>query len=62
MARWYGSALTTGATVADVQRWPERIRAVTAAQVQEAAREWLQKQRSVTGYLIKQAAPPEKRS
>lgn len=63
MARWYGSALTTGATVKDVQQWPDRIRAVTAAQVQAAAREWLQKQRSVTGYLIKQAAPqPEKRS
>jgi zinc protease len=62
MARWYGSALTTGATVADVQRWPERIRAVTAAQVQEAARRWLDKRRSVTGYLIKDASPPEKRS
>ncbi len=62
MARWYGSALTTGATVVDVQRWPERIRAVTAAQVQEAARRWLDKRRSVTGYLIKDASPPEKRS
>ena len=62
MARWYGSALTTGATVADVQRWPERIRAVTAAQVQEAARQWLDKRRSVTGYLIKDTNPPEKRS
>ncbi|HEY4738337.1 MAG TPA: pitrilysin family protein [Xanthobacteraceae bacterium] len=62
MARWYGSALTTGATVADVQRWPERIGAVTAAQVQEAARRWLDKRRSVTGYLIKEASPTEKRS
>jgi len=62
MARWYGSALTSGATVVDVQRWPERIRAVTAAQVQDAAREWLDKRRSVTGYLVKDAAQPEKRS
>jgi len=63
MARWYGAALTTGATVEDVQRWPERIRAVTAAQVQAAAREWLDKRRSVTGYLIKDVSvPPEKRS
>ena len=62
MARWYGSALTTGATVADVQRWPKRIGAVTAAQVQEAARRWLDKRRSVTGYLIKEASPTEKRS
>ncbi len=62
MARWYGSALTTGATVADVERWPARIRAVTAAQVQEAARLWLDKRRSVTGYLIKDTTPLEKRS
>ena len=62
MARWYGSALTTGAKVADVQRWPERIRAVTAAQVQEAARKWLDKRRSVTGYLIKDTTPAEKRT
>jgi zinc protease len=53
MARWYGTALVTGSTVADVERWPDRIRAVTAAEVQEAARQWLQKTRSVTGYLIK---------
>jgi len=62
MARWYGSALTSGATVLDVQRWPERIRAVTAAQVQEAARQWLDKRRSVTGYLVKDTSQPEKRS
>ena len=62
MARWYGSALTTGSSVEDVQRWPDRIRAVTAARVQDAARQWLDKRRSVTGYLVKDAAPPEKRS
>ena len=62
MARWYGSALMTGATVDDVRRWPERIRAVTASQVQEAAREWLDKRRSVTGFLIKDTKPVEKRS
>lgn len=63
MARWYGAALTTGATVDDVLAWPGRIRAVTAAQVQQAAREWLDKKRSVTGYLIKDVgAPVEKRS
>jgi zinc protease len=63
MARWYGSALMTGATVNDVAKWPERIRAVTAKQVQEAARRWLDKRRSVTGYLIKDKSPQaEKRS
>jgi zinc protease len=53
MARWYGSALMTGATVDDVRRWPDRIRAVTAADVHKAARHWLDKRRSVTGFLIK---------
>ena len=63
MARWYGAALMTGATVHDVARWPERIRAVTAAQVQQAARRWLDKRRSVTGYLIQDTSPQaEKRS
>ena len=32
LARWYGSALTTGMTVESVQTWPARIRAVTADQ------------------------------
>jgi zinc protease len=63
MARWYGEALTTGSTVSDVEHWPDRIRAVTAEQVQEAARTWLDKRRSVTGYLIKDKSPQvEKRS
>ena len=63
MARWYGAALMTGASVNDVRRWPDRIRAVTAAQVQDAARQWLDKRRSVTGYLIKDTSPQaEKRS
>ena len=63
MARWYGSALTTGATVNDVIHWPDRIRAVTAQQVQDAARQWLDLRRSVTGYLIKDNSPQvEKRS
>jgi zinc protease len=57
MARWYGSSLATGSTVADVASWPDRIRKVTADEVREAARQWLQKQRSVTGYLIKDTGP-----
>ncbi|MGC1681437.1 MAG: pitrilysin family protein [Pseudolabrys sp.] len=63
MARWYGTAMTTGASVNDVKNWPDRIRAVTAEQVQDAARQWLDKRRSVTGYLVKDASPQaEKRS
>ena len=63
MARWYGAALMAGASVQDVQHWPDRIKAVTAAEVQDAARKWLDKKRSVTGYLIKDTSPQaEKRS
>jgi zinc protease len=63
MARWYGASLMTGATVNDVRQWPERIRAVTAEQVQEAARIWLDRRRSVTGYLVKDVSPQaEKKS
>jgi len=63
MAQWYGEALATGSRVADVEHWTDRIRAVTAEQVQEAARQWLDKRRSVTGYLIKDTSPQaEKRT
>jgi zinc protease len=61
LARWYGTALTTGASVEDVQNWPDRIRAVTAEQVQDAARRWFDKRRSVTGYLVMDPQTVEKR-
>ncbi|WP_454632198.1 M16 family metallopeptidase [Bradyrhizobium cenepequi] len=64
LARWYGGALTTGLSIDDIRSWPDRIRAVTAEQVRQAAQEWLDNKRSVTGYLIKDSAPKreEKRS
>lgn len=64
LARWYGAALTSGLSVDDIRSWPDRIRAVTAEQVRAAAQKWLDKKRSVTGYLIKDATPAreEKRS
>src|SRR3954452_8034882 len=64
LARWYGGALTTGLSIADIRSWPERVRAVTAEQVRAAAQKWLDKKRSVTGYLIKDnsAKREEKRS
>ena len=52
LARWYGSALTTGVSVKDVQEWPDRMDAVTGEQVRQAAAKWLQDQRSVTGFLL----------
>ncbi|MCC7345754.1 MAG: insulinase family protein, partial [Variibacter sp.] len=58
LARIYGAALTTGGTIEDVLTWPDRIRAVTGEQVLAAARKWLDKRRSVTGYLVRDPAAP----
>ena len=54
MANLYGSALTTGSTVADVEAWPDRIRAVEADAIKAAAARYLDQNRSVTGYLLPQ--------
>ena len=64
LARWYGGAMTTGLRIEDIRNWPERIRAVTAEQVRGVVQKWFDKNRSVTGYLIKDATPKhaEKRS
>ncbi|RQH12561.1 pitrilysin family protein [Bradyrhizobium sp. RP6] len=65
LTRWYGGALTTGLSIEDIRSWPDRIRAVTAEQVRAVAQKWLEKKRSVTGYLIKDTATAkreEKRS
>jgi len=64
LARWYGAALTTGLSIEDIRSWPDRIRAVTSEQVRAVAQKWLDKKRSVTGYLIKDTTPKreEKRS
>ena len=53
LARIYGGALTTGSSVEQVRSRPQRIRAVTADAVRAAAKQWLDKRRSVTGYLVK---------
>jgi zinc protease len=55
-ARVIGSSLATGQTIADVEAWPQRIGAVTAAQVNAAARAVLQPERSVTGHLLPKPA------
>jgi zinc protease len=59
LARWYGAALTTGATVEQVKTWPDRIRTVTAQQVQDAAKQLFDKRRAVSGYLVKDSQTPE---
>jgi zinc protease len=62
LAQWYGASLATGATVEQVRSWPDRIRLVSTEAVREAARHWLDKRRSVTGYLVKDTRPEENRS
>jgi zinc protease len=49
--RSFGIALTTGRAVEDVEAWPERIAAVTAADVNAAAEHVLNLAQSVTGRL-----------
>ena len=56
LARWYGASLAADLRLEDVAQWPERIEAVSAADVQKATR-WLDKRRSVTGFLLP-AEPP----
>lgn len=52
LARIYGSSLATGGTIEDVREWPARIRAVTREAVRDAARDTLDRRRSVTGELL----------
>jgi zinc protease len=52
LARWYGESLATGMSVEDVTAWPDRIDAVTAADVVAVGRKWLEKRRAVTGFLL----------
>ena len=51
LARIYGGSLVLGSTIEDIEAWPDRIKAVTTEAVDRAARKYLRKQRSVTGYL-----------
>ncbi len=57
LAQWYGGSLAAGLTLAEIFSWPERIEAVSAADVVKAVR-WLDRKRSVTGFLLSgQTAP-----
>ncbi len=52
LAHTYGWNLATGRTVEDVESRRERLKAVTREQVQAVAAKYLDRKRSVTGYLI----------
>jgi zinc protease len=51
LARWYGASLKTGSTIADIREWPDRIDAVSAEDIRQAAKKWLDTKRSVLGLL-----------
>jgi zinc protease len=51
LANIIGQALTMGRTLKDVQDWPARIQAVTAAQIKQVAEKYLLPEAAVTGYL-----------
>ena len=51
MAQDYGTALSVGMTLADVEDWPNRIRAVQPTDVRRVAQTHLVKEESVTGRM-----------
>lgn len=51
-ARVFGSALSAGVSIEEVESWPERVRAVTVEDVQRAAAAVFRIERSVTATLI----------
>ena len=56
LANLYGSVLATGGTIADIDQWPDRIRAVTPQQVQAVAAKYLDPSIAVTSYLLPKPA------
>ena len=52
LARRYGTALTTGLTVADVQAWPDILQAVTPAQIKDVAARVFDRNRAVIGWIV----------
>lgn len=51
-ARRYGTGLTAGLTIQEIQDWPEVLQAVTEADIMAAAKRLFDARRSVTGYLM----------
>ena len=55
LAMEYGTALTSGLTIADVQAWPDILQGVTEDQVLAAAKEVLDRRHAVTGWAMNSA-------
>jgi zinc protease len=59
LARRYGTALTSGLTVEDVQAWPDVLQAVTEEDILEAAKMIFARNNAVTGWFQKPTATAE---
>ncbi|MCP3970118.1 MAG: insulinase family protein [Rhodobacteraceae bacterium] len=57
LARRYGSALTSGLTLEDVEAWPDILQSVTQAEVMAAAERAFDRRRAVTGWISKPPSP-----
>ncbi len=55
-ARLYGTALTSGLTVEDVQAWPDILQATTADDIMATAATLFDKGKAVTGWLMREGA------
>lgn len=55
LARVYGSAFATGGSAKDITEWPEKIEAVTNADLKRVAKTYLVRRRAVVGHLKKAA-------
>lgn len=60
LARLFGVGLTIGLKFEDIRTWPQSIAVVTPESVREAAKNWLQVERSVTGILTMPVTQPAK--
>ena len=52
LARRYGWSLATGATIKEIEEWPDAVRRVTVEEVNAVAKTYLDKRHSVTGWLV----------
>ena len=53
LANAYGAALTSGLQLQDIEAWPDIVQGVTAEEIIEAAKAVFVKEKSVTGWLMK---------
>ena len=53
LANAYGAALTSGLQLQDIEAWPDIVQGITGEEIIEAAKAVFVKEKSVTGWLMK---------